>query len=62
MLTDANFDIVLTKTPGEREEMFPMQEQEQGVVGSEIEKSASAIFSERLKESKAGDIAPLFIP
>ena len=62
MLPNTNLVLGLNETPAEREEMFPMQEQEQGVVGSEIEKSASAIFSERLKESKAADIAPLFIP
>jgi hypothetical protein len=62
MLPNANLPVDMKETRSEREEVFPMQEQEQGQVCCETEKAASVIFTERLKESKAVAIAPVFIP
>jgi hypothetical protein len=70
MHKDANLDFVLTGTPREREEMFPMQEQVIGAVTSRTlrlvqgnaEKPAADVFAERLAESGFGIAAPFLIP
>jgi hypothetical protein len=70
MVTIANLDFVLTGTPREREEMFPMQEQVIGAVTSRTlrlvqgnaEKPAADVFAERLAESGFGIAAPFLIP
>jgi hypothetical protein len=76
MVTIANLDFVLTGTPREREEMFPMQEQVIGAVTirtlrlappsgtsqGNAEKPAADVFAERLAESGFGIAAPFLIP
>jgi hypothetical protein len=62
MFTNTKLDFALTKTPREREEMFPMQEQVIGAVTIRIELPAADVFAERLFESGPGIAAPIFIP
>jgi hypothetical protein len=62
MFTNTKVDFVLTETPHEREEMFPIQEQASEPVLNGIEKSASVVFSEYLAESKSKIATPIFIP
>jgi hypothetical protein len=70
MVTIANLDFVLTGTPREREEMFPMQEQVIGAALSlskspmriGIERPAADVFAERLAEPGFGIAAPFLIP
>jgi hypothetical protein len=57
-----NLDVVLAETPRQREETFPMQEQDQGPVTCRTEQPAAVIFAERAAEAGSALSAPLFVP
>jgi len=62
MFTNTKVDFVLTETPHEREEMFPMQEQVIGPATNRTHVPAAVVFAERLAESESGIAAPIFVP
>ncbi len=62
MVTNTDLDFVLTETPREREEMFPMQEQDSGPIRNGTDKPAAVVFAERIVECKFCIAAPIFVP
>jgi hypothetical protein len=59
---DTIFKIELVVEEVEREESFPVQEQDQGRVTYRDEKPASIIFAEHLAVAGSGIAAPVFVP